>query len=103
MEIKFYIQAEPNFKGQLRVKEWFRMEGSPVKVNAKGHFVPDRVEAGYVDEDVIKQNPKEYKAFKDLLSSDEEKYYGMAREKVGNPVYLEEEKEVALDLEDEDL
>jgi len=66
MSIKFSLKARPNFKGVLRVLEYFEM---PLE---KGALI------GLVDSDIKKQHAKEYDAWKANVEANDEALYAKA-------------------------
>ena len=73
----FYLKAEPDFHGKLRVLEFFTLQvGKKVLPGGVVAFEIDR--EGLVDQDIIASNPKDYASFKALVDANQEKLYGEA-------------------------
>lgn len=73
MTIEFYFQAEKDSEGNpRRVFEKFKMVR---KETSGGMFVA----VGRVDEDIRKENPDEYAAFRALVGSNEDSFLEQAR------------------------
>jgi hypothetical protein len=73
MSIKFFLKAEPDFQGKLRVLEHFEF-ATQEATTGKPFVSTDRV-----DEDVKKQYPKEYAEFAAYVHTHQESLYERAR------------------------
>lgn len=73
-DFKFYLKAEPNFKGDLRVKEYFeqRFYNSSSK--------QEEIKVGHADDAVKAQHPEEYKKFSEYVEKNQEALFDLCRE-----------------------
>ena len=78
--ISFYLEGVPRYDGTVRVLEFFRFKVEDTKIDTIGH----------VDEDIKKENPKEYAAFAALVAKQDEALYAECRANPGVPVYAKE-------------
>lgn len=77
MSIEFYLQAQSAYEkdSEAVVREHFEFRGG-------SHLV-----AGHVEDSVIKQNPSEYKKFKDLVEAQKVELFAEARANLGAKVF----------------
>ncbi len=75
--IEFFLKATRTAKGTVLIREHFRFEGG-VEKHSKRKFQID----GIVDEDIKKQNEKEYAAFQVELEKNKDSLYEAARQEL---------------------
>jgi len=74
--MEFYLKAEPNFDGSLSVKEFWRMRCP----DGKGLMM------GIVDEDIKKENAKEYDPWHANVEANAETLYPAAKAEYLNEI-----------------
>lgn len=83
MAIKFGIQAEPLARGGALIREVFEGE-KKLSPHGDGRVVSQAL--GHVDDDIKKQHPKEYAAFKELLEKGKDALIAAALAEVGRVI-----------------
>lgn len=81
-EIVFYLQADANFQGQLRVREYYDM--TFMRPGERGAVREEHL-IGLVDEGVQAANRKEYVLFREYVDKNDTMLYEAARAQPGIP------------------
>lgn len=79
-EISFYLQADANFQGQLRVREYYDMK--MFIAGERGAVREDHL-IGLVDDGVRAANRKEYDLFREYVDKNDSRLYEAARAQPG--------------------
>lgn len=82
MTIRFFLQAEKNFDGNFRVKEWFAFDGRNEDGSKK--FL-----SGHVDDSIRAKHSAEYERFRAFVDCNDEMLYAAAREAYPEPLMVD--------------